>query len=196
MKIQLKRRQDHAVATWAGGATTELYISPSTASCPERNFAFRISSATVELPESTFSDFSGFTRHIMPLEGSMELWHDEKFAASLAPYEGHTFDGSRQTRSLGTCVDFNLIHIPALHGGLYAVRTAQTLTPTTGYTGIYARCDGLVVTGDAFTHTLSCGDFLLLECETDEAPGAVHLKAPSQKTEVLAVVTTVRTVCY
>lgn len=198
MEIQITRRKDQPVAAWAGGATTELCISPATASCAERNFAFRVSSATVELAESVFSDFSGFTRHIMPLEGSMELWHNGTFAAKLAPHQTHTFDGGWQTRSLGTCVDFNLIHSTELRGALQVVRnTAEAIAAVpvaaNSHTGLYALCNGLVVSGEGFSTpvepvTLNIGDFLLLRCQKGETPGEIRLVAEA---ELLAVVATI-----
>lgn len=202
MHIHLRQPQDHAVSTWAGGSTTELCIQPTTATCAGRNFAFRVSSATVELEESVFSDFTGFTRHIMPLEGSMALWHDGRPAATLQPCEGHTFDGGWQTKSVGVCVDCNLIHVPSLHGSLVAVRGPQAVQPVGhGHTGIFARCDGLVVSGvnrgEAFTRTLGKDAFLLLELEADEAPGEVWLTAPGAEagSPVLAVVACVGPNC-
>lgn len=199
MIIIFAARQELTVSTWAGGATTELCIFPEESSCAARNFAFRVSSATVELAESEFSDFMGYTRHIMPLEGSMELWHDGVFAARLQPYEDHTFDGAQKTRSVGMCVDFNLIHKPELGGELYAVRgnTGVVCVPN-GYTGIYARCDELVVSGvdkgSPFLHTLNKGDFLLLHYPKDEIAHASKCEiqlAVCRPEQVLAVIATV-----
>lgn len=194
MRVALKRRQEQAVAAWAGGATTELCICPETATCTGRDFAFRLSSASVELAESTFSDFSGYVRHIMPLEGHMELWHDGTFAVNLQPYEAHTFDGSAQTRSLGTCVDFNLIHKPELRGALQVVRTGGAFALGVEVTGIYARCNGLVVEGTGFSYTLEAGDFLLLDGSHAAVAEFIRLDvaAPASTETVLAVLATVQ----
>lgn len=160
-------RQAQKVSTWAGGSTTELCIFPEDSTCAARNFAFRVSSATVELAESTFSDFTGYTRHIMPLEGHMDLWHEGVCAARLQPYQSHTFDGGQTTRSEGVCVDFNLIHVPDLRGKLHVVRNnGHVRCVDKGCTVVYARCDELVVSGEdrgrPFVHTLNRGDVLLL----------------------------------
>lgn len=191
--------EDQSVSAWAGGATRELCIFPETSTCAARDFAFRVSSATVKLAESTFSDFKGYTRHIMPLEGSMELWHDEKFAVRLQPYEGHTFDGGQKTRSAGTCVDFNLIHATGLRGALQVLRNNGRVTSVAdGYTGIYARCDELVVSGldkgTPFVYTLHAGDFLLLhwpEGEPSHADERELQLAVDRPEQVLAVIATV-----
>ena len=200
MNSQLTRQPEHRVSSWAGGSTTELSIWPPVATCAARNFALRISSATVELAESTFSDFSGFTRHIMPLAGQMALWHNGEPAVQLQPYEGHTFDGSWVTRSAGACVDFNLIHAPSLRGALRVVRASESFCPPqSSHVGIYARCDGLVVTGGAADSPLDCtlntGDFLLVRTPAGGCPGHFRLDIPgnagAQLPPVLAVLATV-----
>lgn len=178
---KLRRRQDHAVSTWAGGSTTELAIFPDGSSCVERNFDFRVSSATVELNESDFSDFTGYTRHIMPLEGQMALSHNGKPQSSiLLPCQHYIFDGSWKTHAVGTCVDFNLIHRMDRNGELRVVRKTGTLPVSGGYTGLYALCNGLEVTGEAngtaFTFAMHKGDYLWAEGALGEHSENIQLK--------------------
>lgn len=98
----------HAKA-WANGTTTELVKFPPESDFLKRDFIFRISTATVEAEESTFSDFSGLTRILMVLEGSLQLIHEGRYQKHLQPYEQDTFDGSWLTRSKGKVRDFNLM---------------------------------------------------------------------------------------
>ena len=95
---------------WAGGTTRQIYISPDDATLPERNFDLRISSATINLTESRFSDFSGFTRYIMPLEGEIEL-HFADRTVRLEHGKLYRFSGSEEVTSTNTqgAVDFNII---------------------------------------------------------------------------------------
>lgn len=66
-----------------GGITRELMIYPEGSSLGERNFDFRISSAIIDLTESDFSDFSGYKRYILPVEGNVTLFRaDEKIILS------------------------------------------------------------------------------------------------------------------
>lgn len=189
MIVQVKRKQDHAVSNWAGGSTTELIISPAGTTCAERNFAFRVSSATVELPESVFSDFSGYTRHITPLEGSMELWHDGKQAKRLLPFDVHTFDGSWKTRSVGTCVDFNLIHNANHKGNMTVLLKEREFTPVQrGHTGLYVLRNGLQASGlsngESFMHTLNKGDYLSIDSVYGEHPAGIQLKTAPEQNEL------------
>ena len=60
--------RSHAVTTrWSGGTTTEFYIAPEGSSYTRRDFQIRISSATVDDPESDFTLYRITT-------GSSALW--------------------------------------------------------------------------------------------------------------------------
>ncbi len=96
-------------ATWAKGTTTELVKFPLESDFLKRDFIFRVSTATVEAEESTFSDFSGLTRILMVLEGSLTLIHKGRYQKQLEAYEQDTFDGSWSTRSIGKVRDFNVM---------------------------------------------------------------------------------------
>lgn len=48
-------------SVWSGGKTTEMYMYPQTASYRDRNFLFRISSATVEEKLPFLPDCRAFT---------------------------------------------------------------------------------------------------------------------------------------
>lgn len=95
--------------TWANGTTTELVKFPPESDFLKRDFVFRISTATVEAEESTFSDFSGLTRILMVLEGSLTLIHEGRYQKQLSSYEQDTFDGGWSTRSIGKVRDFNVM---------------------------------------------------------------------------------------
>ena len=94
---------------WANGTTTELVKYPVDSDFLKRDFIFRISTATVEAEESTFSDFSGLTRILMVLEGTITLIHEGRYQKHLNPYGQDTFDGSWSTRSIGKVRDFNVM---------------------------------------------------------------------------------------
>ncbi|PVX50854.1 HutD protein [Balneicella halophila] len=107
MKIQ--KITEFKTSEWAGGSTTELFIYPPNSDYLDRNFLFRLSSATVETDKSVFSDLSGYKRYIAPLEGRLNISHDEKNFKSLAINELYTFDGAIKTVSTGKCRDFNFM---------------------------------------------------------------------------------------
>lgn len=107
---------DHfPVSTWAGGKTTQLYISPEDASLGERNFDWRISSAVVEVEESEFSPFEGYERILIPLEGVLSMEHETETGLinqSVGECELARFSGSWKTKGKGKLTDFNLIFKP------------------------------------------------------------------------------------
>lgn len=104
-----------SVSTWAGGKTTQLYISPEDTSLSERNFNWRISSAVVEIEESEFSIFEGYERILIPLKGSLEMEHETEnglMNQTVNEFELARFSGNWKTKGKGKLIDFNLIFKP------------------------------------------------------------------------------------
>lgn len=56
MEIKIIDESQFSTSVWSGGKTTEMYLYPQDASYKERNFLFRISSATVEDETSVLRD--------------------------------------------------------------------------------------------------------------------------------------------
>lgn len=108
MTINILTKNDYIKKNWSGGETTQLLIYPETASLENRDFIFRISSATCPNEESQFSDFSGYQRYITPLNKDFRLRHNGK-DLTLKPFEILYFDGADDTASLSEARDFNLI---------------------------------------------------------------------------------------
>lgn len=98
------------VSTWKGGKTEELCIVPEDASLQERNFDLRISSATIDLERSEFSDFTGYRRYLMKLEGDIRLLIDDKNII-IRDDEAFEFMGDEKVISISKepSRDFNVI---------------------------------------------------------------------------------------
>ena len=64
---------DYVTTQWSGGATTQLAIAPKGAVYADRDFLWRLSSATVELDESDFTPLPAYDRVISTLRGDMVL---------------------------------------------------------------------------------------------------------------------------
>lgn len=96
-------------SVWSGGSTTELFLLPEAGSYASRNFYARISSASVDLPRSEFTNLPNVKRFITPLNGKLSLTHDEKKFIELEPFCIYEFDGGIPTVSCGTVEDFNLM---------------------------------------------------------------------------------------
>jgi environmental stress-induced protein Ves len=111
MKEKIIKKEDFITTKWAGGETTQLAIYPEDAIFSEKDFLWRISSATFTSTESNFSDFSGYQRYILPLEGKLRVYHEGLYSRELDKYEVEYFDGSWRTSSENTldCRDYNFI---------------------------------------------------------------------------------------
>lgn len=111
MKHNLKKitRDKIKSSSWSGGTTNEIYIYPEESDYKTRNFNWRISSATVELEESTFTKLPGIHRYITTLSGDLKLVHNGEKEIVLRPYDIHSFSGEIETRSFGKVTDFNLM---------------------------------------------------------------------------------------
>ena len=102
-------KADYSVSTWSGGTTTQLAIAPEGAVYADRDFLWRISSATVDLDSSEFTLLPDYDRLITPLKGEMVLTHNGGSPVSLRPLQVHAFSGADSTHSEGRCTDFNLM---------------------------------------------------------------------------------------
>lgn len=102
-------KSNYEINEWSGGTTTELFIYPEGAEYSERNFHFRLSTATVEVEQSTFTSLPGVNRTLMVLYGHLNLHHEGHHQASLGQFDQDEFKGDWETKSEGKCVDFNLM---------------------------------------------------------------------------------------
>ena len=109
MKVQKIKAEQQMVSTWSGGTTTQLAIAPENAVYAQRDFLWRISSAVVELPESTFTPLPDYDRILMILEGELVLSHDGGEEYVLKALDQTFFDGASDTYSRGEVTDFNLM---------------------------------------------------------------------------------------
>ena len=107
--LQKLQKTDYVISAWSGGTTTQLAIFPPDAVYAERDFLWRVSSATVELEESEFTPLPAYERLISTLEGGIELSHNGGPTLTLRPFEVHAFSGADATHSRGRCTDFNLM---------------------------------------------------------------------------------------
>lgn len=100
---------DYSVSRWSGGSTTELAIGPEGARYADRDFLWRVSSATVDLETSEFTPLPDYERLIAPLFGTMVLSHNGGAPVTLDLLEVHAFSGGDSTHCEGKCTDFNLM---------------------------------------------------------------------------------------
>ena len=109
MNFKIIKSNTFSIKDWSGGTTTELFIHPENANYRNRNFDFRISTATVELENSIFTPLPNIKRTLMVLDGQMTLNHSGHHTKKLERFDSDNFDGEWSTSSKGKCTDFNLM---------------------------------------------------------------------------------------
>lgn len=110
MENKICKAEQNLISKWSGGTTTQIYIYPENSFYDNRDFLWRISSASLELDETEFTNLKGFERIIAVLEGEVILSYEGERITRLSQYQQDRFSGSIKTRSYGKIKDFNLIY--------------------------------------------------------------------------------------
>jgi environmental stress-induced protein Ves len=109
MTIKIKQAKDFFTTNWAGGTTTELFIYPPDSAYAQRNFDFRLSTATVETETSEFTPLPSVSRKLLLLDGAMTLHYEGQPSQDLKKFDVAAFEGDWKTTSVGQCSDLNLM---------------------------------------------------------------------------------------
>jgi environmental stress-induced protein Ves len=189
MPIELIRKSQQNCATWSGGTTTQLFIYPQNETYSALNFDFRISTATVEVETSTFTQLPGVRRTLMVLEGTMELHHQHHHTKQLNKFDIDEFMGDWQTNSNGKCTDLNLMcrgnSTGQMRGFSLATDTNQTYTiPPNSMSFLYCVNGQLTISvhsstadTDHFNETITTGDFLAITPDFSQEIGLNALES-------------------
>lgn len=110
MNIRLIKQEQFKISRWSGGDTKETAIFPAKCDYLERNFIWRLSSATVETEESSFTKLPDYDRILMVMDGSVVLAHGQERSAALERWQQDCFDGALKTKCFGKMTDYNLIY--------------------------------------------------------------------------------------
>lgn len=108
-KIRVIQPGQIPTSSWSGGTTSQLGIGEGDCSYGERNFLWRLSSATVDDEVSEFTALPDYRRLILMQEGTVTLCHDDGPELVLEPWQVHDFDGASRTVCRGKARDFNLM---------------------------------------------------------------------------------------
>lgn len=165
---QLIRSGEQLASTWSGGTTTQLTIFPAGASYANRDFQWRLSTATVQASASTFTALPGFKRLLMVLSGQMTLAHQGHHQVTLNKSEQDQFSGAWTTLCHGTGQDFNLMLAEGWQGRLQFLplpdQSVWGKTLDSGETAAFycfsGRCRFSLST--SLEQLVDAGDFLLL----------------------------------
>lgn len=118
MEKKIYREENFRTSRWSGGKTTELAIFPDTAQYIERDFIWRLSSASVETDESVFTKLTDYDRILMVIDGEAVLVHGEEGSVSLSRFQQDSFDGGIKTKCFGRITDYNLMMKKGCDGNL------------------------------------------------------------------------------
>jgi environmental stress-induced protein Ves len=174
-------------AQWSGGTTIELFIFPPAASYPERNFQFRLSTATVETDKSDFTSLPGISRKLMVLAGSITITHEDHYSRQLGKFEIDAFDGGWKTSSMGRCTDFNLMTSGQTTGELTAVIIEKeqwidyVLKDNRDWLFLYVYSGAIEINLNNHKTTIKAGDMLVLH---DKIMHSFEMKS-LQKSEII-----------
>lgn len=129
MDIEIIRGNDLPLSTWSGGISRQYWIFPRNSSYQEKNFLFRLSTASSTKEEETgYTSLPGITRHLIILEGSIIISHEKKDPKIMTPYqEIDIFDGGWKTSAKGICRDFNLMIHQSGTGNLQVLKGNQKI---------------------------------------------------------------------
>jgi uncharacterized protein len=125
MNLKILKKSGFTTTKWSGGYATQLYVYPEDGSYAERNFLFRLSSATVTDEKSTFTKLDGVSRKLMVLAGEMKLEHLGRYSKVLREFEQDSFMGDWDTVSYGKVIDFNLMTKEGCTGRLENIKVAS-----------------------------------------------------------------------
>ncbi|MDD3050284.1 MAG: HutD family protein [Candidatus Cloacimonetes bacterium] len=177
MDIKITKKNEQISSAWMGGTTTQLAIYPLDSSYKKSNFCFRISTATVNIPESDFTRLPEVNRIIMILEGNLQLYHEGENPVSLRPLEAYSFLGEIETKGVGIATDFNLMLRGRTKGEILGLslkhdQVVDVDCSEEDYLGVY------IFKGEAIIQTqksiLGKGDFALIK--TDSNCSKLNLK--------------------
>ncbi len=175
---------------WSGGTSTELWIDPPGSSYAARDFDYRISTATIEADESTFTPLPGFDRILAVLTNEIALDINDE-SRVLQPGELLHFRGEDAVRSAGRTRDFNLI---SRRGK--PVNCFQLEGEVKGPALVFDKTDLSLTILDS-GERVEFGPCIVIELETIQLPESIRTVVAGMRSEPVGVgMTTARVIRY
>lgn len=177
MKSYICKEKDFTTGKWSGGTTTQLAIFPAKSAYTDRNFIWRLSSATVQVEESDFTKLPDYDRVLMVLEGEAVLSYEAERVVRLRELEQDSFDGAWKTKSYGKITDFNLmvrkggegyldVICPKQEKEIFSVASETSLPLVTH--ALYCKDGYFVAEAGGGQHMIQKGQLLVMEFEPGE----------------------------
>jgi environmental stress-induced protein Ves len=122
----------------------------------------------VEDETSTFTSLPGIARHLMILDGTLNITHEGHYTKQLRPMDLDSFDGGWHTTGIGRVTDFNLMTSGNCNGIVLGttIRSGQsqtkTITPSIQMLGCYVYAGGTSLVIGENTYVLHEKDFIMI----------------------------------
>ena len=120
--MKIIRRDSLLKEEWSGGSTTEIMIFPPGTSYNSRDFLWRLSEATIEEENTTFTKLNGFYRITLVLEGQLTLKHEGFEPVCLNTLDQNHYKGHWLTVSEGKVMNLNLIYDSSFTATMETIR--------------------------------------------------------------------------
>lgn len=114
--VRVLPQKEYAVSYWSGGTTSQVMIWPPESEFKKHEFLWRISLATMEAVDSSFTQFDGFHRILHLLDGESRLSFADGRNYILHPGDEVRFYGTDDVKSCGKAGDLNLIMADGVWG--------------------------------------------------------------------------------
>jgi environmental stress-induced protein Ves len=165
MNIQLLPKKSSKASIWSGGLTYEYMIHPKTANYADRDFVFRISSATIEQVPSEFTKFKDYHRYLVMLDNSLDI-EVNKEKKLYKKYEIMEFNSDDEVTSYTSGTDFNwMVSEKISHHKLSITNSNQNCTAEMV---ILFSLDTTVITINEKPYHVEPYDLLVIENEEKE----------------------------
>lgn len=163
MKTQIISLHTLEASTWSGGKTYQYYIAPESAQYANRNFLYRISSATIDIAESQFTQFEGYNRYLVMLDNDLNIKHNG-ITKSFKPLEVFSFYSEDDIISYSKGSDFNLM-VSRVHDHT-KIRIASGVLDRTATTTLLFALSDCTLTIHNKEHFIKEKDLIILDEKT------------------------------
>jgi len=166
MNIKHIRLEDTKTSSWTQGETTEYYIYPESCDYANKDFLFRVSSATINEQPARFTLFIGYTRYLMMLDNEVDISINRN-RATYHKQQTIKFHSEDDTIAYSTGKDFNLMikedikeHSVEINHGFFEFENSFIL--------VYSlqACEVFI---DSFKYILEANECLVIENEDRKA---------------------------
>lgn len=174
MQINLTKKEQLNTSIWLGGTTTQLAIYPKEAIYKNLDFIFRISTATIEVEESTFTSLPNVSRVIMVLDGELTIQHKNQYTKQLKKFDTDFFSGDWETTSIGKVTDFNIM------------TRGPSKSTTSGFSLVEKSKKELILNSDIMAIYVSSGEIVIVQSLTKKvnaSKGDIVLISKEKATE-------------